>query len=282
MERITEIHGKLLEGCVWDGKKERLYFIDIDKFRIYRYEPKIKNLSFFQLHTYVGCIVLNKEGDLIAALQDGLYRVSAETGEYHKIMDSNLPDYLRYNDGKCDCLGNLWVGTMAINQEHEKAIHGGSLSCVSKNQIEEIYLGYTIPNGLDWNEKENLFFHTETYEKRIDVYKTDFQKKTIVKIGKLDFSQEKGCPDGMCLDSEGNLWTALWGGGEVVKVNPKEGNILKRICLPDKNVSCCTFGGEDLRDLYITTARDEQSKGGEVYVCKVEEQGKEPYRYECE
>lgn len=280
MEKITDIHGQLLEGCIWDEQKNRLYFVDIEGFRIYKYETESQKLSFFQMDTFVGCIVLNKEGNLVAALQDGLYEVNSETGSACKLMESGLTGYLRYNDGKCDKWGDLWVGSMAADQNHEKAVGGGSLYCISDNRVVKEYSGYTIPNGLDWDEKKSVFYHTDTYKKQISVYESGIRGERGKKVGEIDLSKEKGAPDGMCIDCNGNLWIALWGGSEVICLNPVNGIVQERIAVPDKNVSCCVFGGKEKNCLFITTARDEEGNGGEVYSCMTDICGKKAERYE--
>ena len=75
-------------------------------------------------------------------------------------------------------------------------------------------------------------------------------KRTIINVPK-----EEGFPDGMTIDNEGMLWIAHWGGWQVTRWNPKTGKKLSAIKLPVSNVTSCTFGGESMEDLYITSAR---------------------------
>lgn len=278
MEKITNIKGRLLEGCVWDEKKERLYFLDIEKFRIYCWREK-EGLSFLQLHTFVSAVALNGDSTLTAALSDGLYRVDFDSGKTVQIMQSGFLENLRYNDGKCDMYGDFWVGSMYADQEKDGARGGGSLFCISNGKVIAEYPGYTIPNGMDW--ENGLFFHTETSEKRISVYRQEpgVRGKIGEKLGEIDLSKESGAPDGMCIDESGYLWIAMWGGSQVIGYDPAKGEIFERIPVPDQNVSCCVFGGKEGNRLFITTARDGDGEGGEVYTLVMKHYGKAGYRY---
>lgn len=102
MEKMTDLHGRLLEGCIWDECSEKLYFVDIECRKIYCLSPDCESLSQMELPDYVSDLVLKKDGTLIAALPDGLYHVDFYKRTAEKVMESCLPDGIRYNDGKCD------------------------------------------------------------------------------------------------------------------------------------------------------------------------------------
>jgi len=76
------------------------------------------------------------------------------------------------------------------------------------------------------------------------------EKRSVVVVPK-----ELGFPDGMCVDQEGMIWVSLWGGRAVTRWDPNDGRLLEKIEIPSLNVSSCAFGGRNLEDLYITTAR---------------------------
>lgn len=278
MEKLTNIYGQLLEGCIWDELSERLYFVDIEFRKIYCFRPDCAILSEIEMKSYVSDLVLKPDGALIAALPDGLYHVDFDSQMTEKIMDSCLPEGMRYNDGKCDPDGRLWLGSMAIVQD-EHAPHAGALFCIEENKIRTIYSGYTIPNGLAWSEKGPYFYHVDTATEKVDRYRITEQGELAEKSTAIDLREEAGSPDGMCMDSHGNLWIAMWGGCQVICADPVTGEIKKRLFVPDANVSCCCFGGKNRDQLFITTARDENGNGGEVYVEDVQVTGGKVYRY---
>ncbi len=278
MTQITDIKGSLLEGCLWDPAEEQLYFIDIEEKRIYRYKPADRALDFIPVHDYIGCIVPSGRKTLVAAIRDGLYEVSFETKKLEKIMESPLGPDLRFNDGKCDPYGNFWLGSMLIHQDRFEKKDQGSLYCIRDNQILEDYRPYTIPNGLAWDEKLDVFYHIDTPKRRVDAYKVVDQSRIVERSLCLDLAEETGSPDGMCIDIEGNLWIAMWGGAKVLCYNPKSQEKLEVITVPRENVSCCTFGGEKQNLLYLTTAADGEQKG-EVFVTETHTQGGLVYPY---
>ncbi len=278
MEKITNLQGKLLEGCVWDEILQVLYFIDIEFRKLYQYAPDTETLLMMEMHDYIGCIVLEPSGTLAAAMPDGLYRVNFRQKTAVKIADGGLEWGLRYNDGKCDARGRLWVGSMEISQgDHSRG--KGSLYCIERGHIRSRYPGYTVPNGLCWKKDYKTFYHIDTPTRKVDAYavKDEF---VLERAGTaVDLTGVQGVPDGMCMDEEGKLWIAMWGGGRVVCCDAGDGSILRELAVPDRYVSCCTFGGKNMDMLYITTARDETGSGGEVYRCKMQVRGEKAERY---
>lgn len=277
MEKITNLRGKLLEGCVWDEKLQVLYFIDIEFRKIYQYHPGTETLMALEVPDYVGCIVPEPEGTLMAALPDGMYRVNFRQRTVSKAADCRLPWGFRYNDGKCDAAGRLWIGSMGIRQE-EKTRGAGKLFCLERGYIRSVYDNYTIPNGLCW-DKNGIFYHIDTPARRVEAYRVEGgihlrKEKTAVNVETFE-----GVPDGMCIDDEGKLWIAMWGGSQVLRCDPVSGEIIECLKVPERNVSCCTFGGEDMDVLYITTARDEKGAGGEVYRHRTNTKGEIANRY---
>lgn len=278
MEKLTNLHGRLLEGCIWDEQANVLYFVDIECRKIYCFRPDCENLFQIEMPAYVSDLVLKPDGTLVAALPDGLYHVDFEKQISEKIMESCLPEGIRYNDGKCDPKGRLWLGSMAMVQD-EYALHAGALFCIENDRIQTIYSGFTIPNGLDWDTENNLFYHVDTATEKIDSYRVTESGQLSQKRTAIHLKEEKGVPDGMCMDSQGHLWIAMWGGYQVICADPLTGEVLKRIPVPDANVSCCCFGGKSGNQLYITTARDDDGKGGELYREEVQVTGGRVYRY---
>lgn len=205
-----------------------------------------KSIEWLKMPDYVSCLVLEKTGNLVAAFPDGLYRVDFENEKYVKMMHSNLPEGIRFNDGKCDKDGRLWIGSMQMRQD-ENAEYAGALFCIEDEKIKSQYPDYTIPNGLAWDDEKSFFYHVATPTRKIDQY---------------------------VIRTDGNLWIAMWGGSKVICASPESGEVLKEIRIPDKNVSCCTFGGENLNHLFVTTARDENGNGGELYRIELNMKGK--------
>lgn len=264
------------EGCIWDAKRNRVHFVDIEGYAIYSYSLHEKTTKRYYMGDYVGCIVLNSQGDLIAAVRNKIIKINLSTGRQELVVWINQPDSIRFNDGKMDRHGNLWVGTMAIDQSVPGAHGAGALYCIKDGTILSKYEGFTIPNGMAWNPSGDKFYHIDTHTQKVDVYDVVAEgilqnKKTAVSI-----DTREGAPDGMCMDGQGQLWVAMWGGNRVNCYNPVTGTKIKEIQVPDQYVSCCAIGGEDNHLLFVTTARDENKDDGKVYIY-TKETAQEPW-----
>lgn len=267
------------EGCVWDHRISSLYFVDIESHVIKCRNSRTHRVKTCQLDDYIGCVVPAEAGGIVAATGTSLVWMSQEFDWEETLLSLPFADFLRFNDGKCDPGGCLWVGTMSANQNHPGAKQGGSLYCIRDNQVLARYDGYTIPNGMAWSRDGRLFYHIDTPTRCIDVYDVEGPglitgRRTVVHVEEGD-----GSPDGMCMDEEGNLWTAMWGAGKVICFDSTTGEKLHEISVPAKHVSCVTFGGEDLKTLYITTAKDGDGQGGHLYEVKLPVSGQLPYPY---
>lgn len=120
------------EGPVWDESRKKLFFVDIMGKKINSFDPITKEFDSIETENPVGCIVFHKDNNIISAQQNKLVKINLDTKESVKILDFNLDEYLRFNDGKCDINGRLWVGTMATDQAHPKARVCGSLFCADE------------------------------------------------------------------------------------------------------------------------------------------------------
>jgi sugar lactone lactonase YvrE len=149
--------------------------------------------------------------------------------------------------------------------------------------VQEVEKGLTISNGIGWSPDTRIMYLTDS--KECVIYRYDFNKKagTIRNQTVLVRDAERtGAPDGLAVDSDGNLWSARWGAGAVICYDPK-GHERARIEIPAVQVCSCCFGGDDLDILYITTARyglaNSGPLDGALFACDRAGRGPEPYRF---
>lgn len=285
-ELIKNTSCELGEGCIWDEKRKRLYFVDILGKKIHCYEPNLNCISSMEVTDLVGTIVLYEDGSLLAMEKDKFFKIDFDTKKEKLLYQLKVEDGLRFNDGKCDFNGRIWVGTMAIDQDKPNAKKGGSLYCFeekgsnSRNPIlqKSSLPGYTIPNGLAWSSDCKKFYHIDTPEHAIDCYDILENGEITNRSILISMHDVEGSPDGMTIDSEGNLWVAMWGGNKVICYEVQTGKILEEIQLPERFVTCCTFGGDDMQTLFITTAKNGQSEGGNLYSVHLKKKGLAPNR----
>jgi sugar lactone lactonase YvrE len=242
------------EGPVWNSQTKTICWVDILNGEIHEYDPKQKVYKMIPVHQMIGAIAVCTNGDFITALQNGVAFINKISGALKFITDpeSNLPNN-RFNEGKCDPAGRFWAGTMSLSEEPE----AGGVYVVEKDlSITNKIKNVTISNGMAWSiDYRTLYFiDTPTFEVISYGYEKSTgqitNKEVIIKIPKED-----GYPDGMTIDHEGMLWIAHWDGWQVTRWNPNSGEKLGFIRLPIARVTSCTFGGESLEDLYITSAK---------------------------
>ena len=264
---------RLGESPLWDHRRGVLFWVDIDNGIIHSLEPETKQLLNYALHEKIGCLALVGERDFILATESGFYLWNPETNHKQLLLAVQLPDdRMLFNDGKIDPIGRFWIGS--------KGPQGmSSLWILKNNNLEEKIPNLSISNGLDWNVERGYFYHTDSAENTIYRYKIDPEFKNL-SDKEAFFQTTMGTPDGMTLDTEGNIWTAIWDGWKVIQLNP-EGKILTEIALPVQRPTSLAFGGKDFKSLFITSAfvglseseRQSQASAGNLFMLKTSSSG---------
>jgi sugar lactone lactonase YvrE len=163
----------------------------------------------------------------------------------------------RTNDGGCDPAGRLWIGTM--HRQFEKG--NGSLYSVEHDfSVRKRLDNISISNGIVWSQDGKRMYFVDSPTQTVQSFLFDLETGDLLfeKIA-ISINKKIGTPDGMCMDEEGMLWIAQWGGFGVYRWNPLTGMMLDKIDLPVPQVSSCAFGGQNLDHLFITTARENMS-----------------------
>jgi len=263
------------EGPIWDTETKTIYWVDILNGNIHEFCPIQNRHRCSQVNEMVGAVSLCTNGDLLAALKTGLAfinRTSAEVRLLHH-PEIHLPGN-RFNDGKCDPAGRFWVGTMALAETSG----AGNLYMIENDLSHFIKIeGVTISNGMAWSPDHKTFYYIDTPTLQVVAYDYEIQTGDISnRRVAISIEEKEGYPDGMTIDTEGMLWIAHWGGWQVARWNPVTGEKLLSIPLPAARITSCTFGGDDLEDLYITSAsigltekqREEQALAGSLFVVR--------------
>jgi sugar lactone lactonase YvrE len=247
------------EGPVWDVARQRLWWVDIERRELHSLEPASCVDCTWTLEQRIGFVVPTVRGDLIVGTQGGLMRFDPSTGSVAPVADpeSHIPEN-RFNDAKCDPAGRLWAGTMSVSE----APGLGSLYRVDGVwRIDRILAGVSISNGLAWASDSRTMYYIDSPTRRVDTFDFDSltgdiaNRRTAIEI-------TEGFPDGMCIDTAGNLWVALWGGWGVACYEPSTRAEVARIEVPVEAITSCCFGGPAWNELYITTAsRDLDANG---------------------
>lgn len=283
---ISEMHHQLGEGPVWDERAQVLWWTDISAGKIYRYSPTSGDIIEHDIGMHVGTIGLCEDNWLALATADGFAKYEPETRQLRMLKN---PLYghsdLRFNDGKPDPAGNFYAGTMAYDSS---AGAGAFYRLTPGNELHTVLENATISNGLAWNGEETRLYYIDTPQQAVTVFEYDATTGEAINPKKaFDIPDEYGAPDGMTIDREDMLWIAHYGGGAVRRYDPGDGKLLQSVELPVSNVTCCTFGGENLDTLFITTAAQglsdealaEQPLAGAVFAVMPGNWGRAAYRF---
>jgi sugar lactone lactonase YvrE len=252
----------LLGECpLWHPLEQRLYWIDIAGHSVHRFNPSDKVHRSWKLPSEPGCIAWHKDGGLVVAMRSGISRLDTNTGELEPLAEAPYDSTrIRFNDGRCDANGRLWVGTLS----DDRSIQLGALYCLEKGLVRQVGNPVTVSNGLAFSPDNRTLYHADTSAHHIMSYDFALPSGT-VGAGRLfkKFSADKvdhygGRPDGAAVDSEGAYWCAMYEGGKILRLSP-DGDILREITIPVKCPTMPAFGGPDLRTLYITTVRHKRT-----------------------
>ncbi|RFA26568.1 gluconolaconase [Alkalilimnicola ehrlichii] len=252
----AELRMSLGESPLWSVERQTLYWVDINNGYIYSWRPNSgKAPERLELAEKVGCIALCEDG-LLAATASGILRLRLPLGGEPERLVANAEwregGGNRFNDGRCDAAGRLWVGTIAFDEQSPVA----ALYCFDQGELACRRTNVSISNGLAFSPDQRWLYHTDSLTRRILRYPFDVRSgttgepETWVDLAALDLP---GVPDGAAVDSEGYYWIALYGGGSIVRFSPK-GGLVASYALPCPHPTMVAFGGRDLRTLYITTA----------------------------
>ncbi|MFK7813595.1 MAG: SMP-30/gluconolactonase/LRE family protein [Maribacter sp.] len=254
VELVLDAKATLGEGPVWDWKKQLLFWVDIEGCNLYSYNPSNEKQQTWTFNEMIGAAAPTASGEMLLALESGLANFNFDRRKltWHFVLENNDTS-MRYNDGEIGPNGNFWIGSM------HKKIHSqsGNLYRVTPDFQTTIQIPKTtISNGFAWTSDLEKFYFIDSPTHQICSYDFDSVHSDITnKQIAIKVPEDCGAPDGMCIDSEDMLWIAHWGGGCVRRWNPKTGKVLDQIDIPAPHVTSCCFGGEDLKTLYITTAR---------------------------
>jgi sugar lactone lactonase YvrE len=248
--RVTERcvhHG---EGPFWDERGGRLLFVDLLAGDIMAMDAAGTVLRHPVGSPVAAAVRARAGGGFVIATERGFSLADESLSQPTPFASAFDDPSVRMNDGGCDPQGRFYCGTMAYA---ETPGMGGLYRLDPDGGVHRILDGLGIANGLQWSADGSRVFHNDTPTGEIAVYDFDATGGTF--HDRRVFARvEPDLPDGMAIDEDGGVWVALWGAGRVHRY-AADGSLSAVIELPASRVTACTFGGPDLRTLYITTSR---------------------------
>ncbi|WP_233265535.1 SMP-30/gluconolactonase/LRE family protein [Leifsonia sp. AG29] len=267
-EQFTDPIADHGEGPVWFAAEGLLRMVDMLAGDVITISPQGALLHREHVGTVAAAIRPRSSGGYVVATERDL-RVIGDSGETHSFGPAFDDPAIRFNEGGCTPDGAFLCGTMA----YANTPSAGTLYRLEPGGAVSVALsGVTISNGLSFTADGTTMFYTDSATGRVDIFDyvggdlRDRQPFAVV-------DREDGAPDGLCVDAEGGVWVALWGGGEVRRYDA-DGRVDDIVTVPVAQVTACTLGGADLTQLFITTSRygmsDPEPLAGAVFRVDVD------------
>uniref|UniRef100_A0A6P7FQY7 Regucalcin n=1 Tax=Diabrotica virgifera virgifera TaxID=50390 RepID=A0A6P7FQY7_DIAVI len=261
VQQLTSPIG-LSEGPHWDTRRNILYFVNILDGEVYAYHYNSKILNKIKLNGTVSPVVPSRKDSnllmvgvnrsVVAVQWDGENNLEGQ--QVLTTLSQQFPE-TRLNDGKADKQGRLWWGTMGSEGR-------GLFYTITRENLNDPKIAaqpVATSNGLAWNKANNKLYYIDTPTLKVVSFDYDDENGTISSTNNTIFDLRStnnvtGNPDGMTIDTEDNLYIALYGGGSVIKVDPATGELLKVIAIPARDVTSVMWGGPNLDILFVTTS----------------------------
>jgi len=253
---------ELGECCRWDELRQELCWVDVSTGRLFRARASGENVQV--VHTYeldavsaFAPMAVRSEGWIVASGRS-LSQLSEGglSSELAAIERGGTPPFAT-NDGSADPWGRFWIGVM---DPQERDGLGHLYRYHPSTGVERVLSGLTISNGLGWSPDRRTMYYVDSgpgsiYRFRVDQRGEISDQET---FATFDVARE-GTPDGLCVDAEGAIWVAIWGGYHVRRYAPS-GEELARVNVATAQPSSCSIGGDSGSTLYVTTATQDMSR----------------------
>jgi sugar lactone lactonase YvrE len=272
------------ESPFWHPQEQMLYWVDISGKQVLRADIYMGTVEAWDVPSEPGCIAPAVSGGLVLALRDGVYRASSWGGPLRLLAKLDYePTYHRANDGKCDPLGRFWVGTL----DETRTARNAALYCIDARRmaqtgaplVERVLGAPSLPattaNGLAFSPDNRHLYWTDTPSHTVWAWDQEADSATL--SGQRVFASFKpkpegwlvdpqdannggyrGRPDGAAVDVQGNYWVAMFEGRRVCQF-AANGDLLAEFHVPLQCPTAICFGGENLKTLYLTSARHHRS-----------------------
>ncbi|MDA0654536.1 MAG: SMP-30/gluconolactonase/LRE family protein [Proteobacteria bacterium] len=245
---------RLGEGPLWSPVDQRLHWVDILAREVHSCAADGARRTSLKVPDTIGCLALRRDGGAIAGLGRAVAYLDLESGAVELVAtpEEDAPNN-RFNDGKCDRRGRFWAGTMDRALTHPT----GTLYRIDDNlRVTAMVSGFVVTNGIGWSPDDRTLYVTDTVNRQILAF--DFDRDSGDISGRRVFARipdSDGFPDGLTVSADGDVWSAHWDGWRITRYAPG-GAIRQVIRMPVPRPTSCTFGGSDLRTLYVTSAAD--------------------------
>jgi sugar lactone lactonase YvrE len=266
-ELILDAKNATGESPVWSAREQALYWVDIPAGMLHRWDPADESSQSWKAPQMLACIARYDNGDWIAGMEDGLYRLTETadgtlSGSSLASVEHALPG-MRFNDGRCDRQGRFWAGTMLMDMGAGASV--GAMYRYSADQSETLTAQLTdfiVPNGLAFSPDGKIMYLSDSHPSVQKIWAFDYDTDSGTPHNRrlfVDMNHYLGRPDGAAVDAEGCYWICGNDAGLIHRFTPA-GKLDQSLVVPVKKPTMCAFGGPKLDTLYVTSIRP----GGDI------------------
>jgi sugar lactone lactonase YvrE len=280
-QHLLQVGNRLGETPIWAPEEKALYWVDWGGRDSCKFKPAVNEFTTYPVSPPVTALARRAAGGWIAVAQNGIYAWDPQSNGYGRLVGPAKPDKpdICFNDAAVDRQGRLLVGTVDMGDPFAPA---GSLFRIDPDgSMHELDTGYATANGIGISPDGRMVYVADQRHNQIIALDYDPVQGTV--SNRRLFARvpdEEGMPDGLVLDAEGFIWNGHWAGWKLTRYDP-DGKIERQIRFPVENVISFAFGGEDLDELFVTTAwwgfdnkkRNQQPWAGDLFHVKTDVQG---------
>ncbi len=280
IEHVLAVQNELGEGPIWVPEEKALYWLDIKNSLVFRFYPSTGKHESFAIEVPITALAMRDSGGFVAATYKGFAFWNLQDQELHFIADPEADQRdVVFNDGAVDRQGRFWAGT--VNPSNPEAREGCLHRLDPDGHVHKMDSGFMEPNGMGWSPDSRTMYFTDSVDRVIWAYDYDPTAGAISNRRPfVELPEEEGLPDGLAVDSEGYVWSAQWDGWKLSRYDPS-GKREREVQLPVQQVTSFAFVGENLDELYITSAwimlndekRKEQPWAGDLLRIRVDVRG---------
>jgi len=248
---VVDAQAVVGECPVWVPEENALYWVDIYKPALHRFDPASGATKSWPLPEPIGSFAMRKAGGIVAGLRSGFAFIDLDTGaiEIAASPEKDKPGN-HLNDGRCDKRGRFWAGSAALDRSRTAALYRFDPDRSCHFMVGDI----AVSNGLAWSPDSKTMYHTNSPQRVVWAWDFDLDMGAI--SNRRVFAEPapgEGYPDGAAVDAEGCYWSARFDAWRIVRHAP-DGREIQVVKLPVQNPTMCAFGGDKLDTLYVTSA----------------------------
>ena len=258
IDLVLDSHAVIGEQPTWCAAEAALYWIDVKAPALHRYHPATGAQRHWPVTADLGGFALYPAlNAALVALRTGLFRLDLGTGALTRLAEPPFdPAIHRFNEGACDPSGRFWIGVMFDPLEpggpaQAAALHSFTVGGGLRREPDRS----DLHNGMAWSADGHAMFLTHSTRSIIHRHEVGPDGRLSAPTPFAVIPDGDGLPDGAAVDAEGGYWCALHGAGRLRRYRA-DGSHDRDIRLPVSQPTMCTFGGDRLDTLFVTSASD--------------------------